>query len=130
MPKHFHDSGTKDDRADDIVELLEVPHFYRDAVCRELKRMKKNELGNLLFYIKEKVEPILSRKVVINMDTQNDEFRTPAGLLDMGAVAFRLRALADRLEETALVNSTGLYREVSIMDANGNKVGTCTIADD
>lgn len=69
------------------------------------------------------------RKIVIEIETENDEFRSPSGLLDMGAVAFRLRALADRLEESDVVNSTGLYREISIRDANGNTVGLCTIAD-
>lgn len=69
------------------------------------------------------------RNIAIHIETENDEFRSPSGLLDMGRVAFRLRALADRLEESPLVNSTGLYREVAIQDANGNWVGLCTIND-
>jgi hypothetical protein len=45
MPKHFRFSGSKDDKAEDVLDIEE--NHYRKELKEQLLKMKKKEVGNL-----------------------------------------------------------------------------------
>jgi hypothetical protein len=57
MPKHFRFSESKDDKAEDVLDILDIEeNHYRKELKEQLLKMKKKEVGNLYHFIRDKIE--------------------------------------------------------------------------